>query len=152
MSAKITEARTNISAMVNDDVMPRFVVAKPYLDYVASKAPKPPARPTTPAPSKPPDLTAAKTAVLKMEVDISAGSTYFTTATKTLKAKGLPEDREEVNRMFESGRLRHDKVHTPYTALPQKDKGLTKANFAAFFAKKEAFTKQWGEYRKLLGR
>jgi phosphopantetheinyl transferase (holo-ACP synthase) len=48
--------------------------------------------------------------------------------------------------------MRHDRVHEAFTMLLQKDKAFTRENFSAFFAKKEAFSKLWGDYRKLLGR
>jgi len=54
--------------------------------------------------------------------------------------------------MFESGRMRHDKVHESFTALLQKDKAFTRANFGPFFTKKDAYSKMWAEYRKLLGK
>jgi len=140
MATGVAAARRNITDMINADVMPRFERSKGYVDYLASKTPKPP------------DLTAAKAAVVKMEKDITEGSAYYTTAIKSIQTKGLPANRDEVNRMFDSGRMRHDKVHTPYTTQLQKDKAFTKANFAAFFTKKETFSKQWADYRKLLGR
>jgi hypothetical protein len=180
MASQISAARANITALINNDTLTRFVNSPAYVEYLASKGPKPPAVPPAPpkaaakppapppppvvkpAPPKPaapvakveaaPDLGQAKAAVVKMEVDIAAGATFFNTAITTVKSKGLPAKKDEVNRMFDSARMRHDKVATPYTALLQKDKAFTKTNFAAFFTKKEAFSKQWADYRKLLGR
>ena len=68
------------------------------------------------------------------------------------KREGKPADKDEVGRMFESGRMRHDKVHNAFTALLQKDKAFTRENFGAFFTKKDAFSTLWANYRKLLGK
>jgi len=87
-----------------------------------------------------------------IEKDINDGTAFVNTAMATVKAKGKPADPEEVNRMFQSMRMRHDKVHEAYTKLLQTDKDFTKANFGPFFAKKDAFTKLCMEYRKLLGK
>jgi hypothetical protein len=159
MNTLMQAARTEITSMINMDVLPRFEASNEYKTYLASKAPKapPPAPKAAPkpaaAPAKPAlDLTAAKTAVAAMEKNLIDGTTFLTTATATVKSKGKPADKEEVNRMFESGRMRHDRVHEAFTMLLQKDKAFTRENFSAFFAKKEAFSKLWGDYRKLLGR
>src|SRR2546421_537453 len=82
------------------------------------------------------------------EKDMNDGAKYFTAAAANLKSKGVPGDREEVNRMFDSGRMRHDKVHNAFTTLLQKDKAFTRGNFATVFTKKDAYSKMWMEYRK----
>jgi hypothetical protein len=68
----------------------------------------------------------------------------------SVKSKGLPADQIEINRMFDSARMRHDKVHEAFTDRVQKDKAFTRATQAAFFKKKEDFSKLWADYRKLL--
>ena len=172
MNTLMTTARTEITNMINMDVLPRFEASAAYKEYLASKAPKAPVAPpkAPPAPPKAPpkaavvppkaapvapkpvDLTAAKAAVTLMEKDITDGTTFLTSATANVKTKGKPANPEEVNRMFDSGRMRHDKVHNAFTALLQKDKGFTRENFGAFFTKKDAFSKLWADYRKLLGK
>ena len=150
MNTLMAAAKSEITTMINMDVLPRFEVSKEYKDYLASKAPAPKAPPAPPKPVL--DLTAAKSAVGTMEKDMTDGTTFLTTATATVKSKGKPADKDEVNRMFESGRMRHDKVHTAYTSLLQKDKAFTRENFGTFFTKKDAFSTLWANYRKLLGR
>lgn len=158
MNTLMQAARTEITSMINMDVLPRFEASDAYKGYLAAKAPKAPppapkAAPKPAAPAKPVlDLTAAKSAVAAMEKNLVDGTTFLTTATASVKSKGKPADKEEVNRMFESGRMRHDRVHEAFTQLLQKDKAFTRENFSAFFAKKDAFSKLWGDYRKLLGK
>ncbi len=138
-------------------VKPATPPAKPAVPPAkpATQAAKPAAQSSPPA-AKPaaPDLSAAKAAVTPMEKDLTEGTAFLTTATATatVKTQGKPADKEEVNRMFESGRMRHDKVHNAFTALLQKDKAFTRENFSAFFTKKDAFSKLWADYRKLLGK
>src|SRR5436189_102434 len=79
--------------------------------------------------------------------DSADGAAFVTTATATVKSKGLPKtkegmpDKNAVDSMFQSMRMRHDKVHEAFTKLLQTNKNFTKANFGSTFAKKEAFTK-----------
>jgi hypothetical protein len=134
MAKPLADARVSITKLVNDDVMKRLEKYAPYANYMSAN------NPTT------------KAAVAKMDKDIKDGAKYFTTAIATVKAKGKPADRIEVNRMFDSGRMRHDKVHESFTELVQKEKGFTRSTFATVFREKDDFSKQWQEYRKLLGR
>jgi len=134
MAKPLADARVSITKLVDTDVMRRFENYAPYKNYMAAN------NPTT------------KAAVAKMDKDIKDGAKYFTAAIATVKAKGKPADRIEVNRMFDSGRMRHDKVHESFTELIQKEKGFTRATFATVFKEKDDFSKQWLEYRKLLGR
>jgi hypothetical protein len=115
MAKPLADARVSITKLVDDDVMRRFENYAPYVAYMAAN------NPTT------------KAAVAKMDQDIKDGATYFTSAIATVKAKGKPADRAEVNRMFDSGRMRHDKVHESFTELVQKEKGFTRATFATVF-------------------
>jgi len=137
MASPMMAAKKNIGAMVNADVMPRFMLSKEYLAAAGGKEV---------------DLGPLKAKVAVIEKDINDGTAFVNTAMATVKAKGKPADPEEVNRMFQSMRMRHDKVHEAYTKLLQTDKDFTKANFGPFFAKKDAFTKLCMEYRKLLGK
>ncbi|MGN6366716.1 MAG: hypothetical protein ACTHN5_00365 [Phycisphaerae bacterium] len=152
MATPMQTAKKNIAAMVNADVMPRFMASNEYKAFLAKNAPAatvPPAA-AKPAPA-PVDLGPLKAKAAAIEKDIADGTNFVTIATSTVKSKGKPADREEVNRMFQSMRMRHDKVHEAFTALLQKDKNFTKANFGGTFAKKDAFTKLCMDYRKLLG-
>jgi hypothetical protein len=151
MANPMQAAKKNIAAMVNADVMPRFMVSNEYKEFLAKNAPKAPPPPPPAKPQAAPDLGPLKAKVAPIEKDIADGTAFVTTATATVKSKGKPADREEVNRMFQSMRMRHDKVHEAFTKLLQTDKNFTKANFASTFAKKEAFTKLCMDYRKLLG-
>ena len=156
MSGPMGQAKTNIAKMVNADVMPRFTTSAEYKAYVSASAPAPAAA-AKPAAAAAPDLSALKGKAAAIEKDIAEGTTFVTTATATVKSKGLPQkdgvtDAKAVDGMFQSMRMRHDKVHEAFTALLQKDKNFTKANFAGTFSKKEAFTKLCMEYRKMLGK
>ena len=156
MTAKMKEAKDFVADAFDKDEMlafersPQYLALKPAPARPVTPAPKlpvAPARPVTPAPNP-----ATAKAIIQMEKDMVEGGKFFTTAIATVKAKGRPNDTVEVNRMFDSGRMRHDKVHEAFTELIQKDKTVTRASKAAFFTKKDAFSKQWAEYRKLLGR
>jgi hypothetical protein len=144
MTGAFNAARSEVTAMVEKDVLPRFQDSPLCAKYLAAKAPKP----LVPSAL---DLSAARSAVARMDRDLSDGSAYFVRASATVKAKGVPVNREEVNRMFQSARMRHDKVMLPLTELLQKDKSFTRANFGQFFARKDNFTKLYSDYRKLLG-
>jgi hypothetical protein len=145
MAGPIGQAKTSIAKLVNNDVMPRFATSKEYLA-------------TLPPAAAPVDLGPLKAEAAKIEKDIADGTAFINTATATVKSKGLPKTKEgttdpkAVDSMFQSMRMRHDKVHEPFTALLQKNKNFTKASFGSCFAKKEAFTKLCMEYRKLLAK
>jgi hypothetical protein len=146
MAGPMAKAKTSIAKLVNADVMPRFMTSKEYQAFLAATAPKAP------------DLGPIKAEAAKIEKDIADGTSFVTTATATVKSKGLPKnkdgvtDKTAVDSMFQSMRMRHDRVHEPFTKLLQTNKAFTKANFGTTFAKKEAFTKLCMEYRKVLGK
>jgi hypothetical protein len=89
--------------------------------------------------------------VKKVKVDMAAGMKYFASAQKYIKEKGLPSDREEVTRMFESGRRRHDLVHLPYMEAFRQDKAF-KVKYKAVVADKEKFDAAWAAVRTAIDR
>jgi hypothetical protein len=158
MTALMKQAKEFVAKAFDKDEMIAFEKSPAYLALVT-----PPARPVTPAPAKPVvparPVTPAPTAnpvttkaITQMEKDMVEGTRFFTTAIANVKSKGRPADALEVNRMFESGRMRHDKVNDVFTERVQKDKTFTRATKGAFFTKKDAFSKLWADYRKLLGK
>jgi hypothetical protein len=74
---------------------------------------------------------------------------YFTSALSSIKKNGLPLDPEEVTRMFESGRLRHDKIHEPYTKAIRVDKAFS-TKYKDVAELKKQIDDAWGEYRQAL--
>jgi hypothetical protein len=92
-----------------------------------------------------------KTKMGQVPNEIIEGTKYFTTATASVEKNGLPADRAEVDRMFTSGRMRHDKVHNAFTECAQNDKELAK-NYPKIVEAKKSFSTKWADYRKLLGK
>jgi hypothetical protein len=74
---------------------------------------------------------------------------YYASALSSLKKDGLPRDPEEVTRMFESGRMRHDKIHEPYTKAIQVDKAFT-TKYKDVAALKKQIDDAWADYRRAL--
>jgi hypothetical protein len=159
MAAGLKQAKEFVAKAFDKDEMIAFEKSPAYLALT------PPARPTTPAPKLPvkpvaparpvapapnPIAVATAKSITQMTTDMAAGTTFLKNAIASVKSKGLPSDPIEVNRMFDSARMRHDKVHEEFTERMQKDKGFTRATQAAFFKKKEDFSKLWADYRKLL--
>ena len=134
MTAGLHQAHTDIIKLIEGDTLRRFEASELYKTFEAAHNP------------------ALAAAVTKFHADMIEGTTYYTNAMKTIHDKGLPAKKEEVDRMFASGRLRHDKVNTPFTELLQKNKLFTRAHFQHTFQEKDAFTKKWGEYRAALKR
>lgn len=84
-----------------------------------------------PAPSKPVEDAAVVAKNLKIDKEVKKikaaipdAMKYYASALKYIEKKGVPADREEVNRMFESARMRHDRIHLPYTELIRQDKAF----------------------------
>ena len=152
MTAKLKAAKEFVADAFDKDEMLAFEKSPAYLALT-------PPRPVTPAPKKPvapakpaapaPNAETTK-AILQMTTDMAAGTTFLNSAIASVKSKGLPADQIEINRMFDSARMRHDKVHEAFTERVQKDKAFTRATQAAFFKKKDDFSKLWADYRKLL--
>jgi hypothetical protein len=159
MDSLMKQAKEFVADAFDKDEMLAFERSPQYLALVTpprptTPAPKLPAkpvappRPVTPAPN--PVAIATAKSITQMNTDMAAGTTFLKSAMASVKSKGLPADQIEVNRMFDSARMRHDKVHEEFTERVQKDKAFTRATQAAFFKKKDEFSKLWADYRKLL--
>lgn len=135
MSDGIKKAQAEILKLMERDTLKRFVATAEYLKYLESKNPEAPK---------------TKALIPVIEKEIVEGAKFFTGALAALKAKGVPADKVLRGRMFQSGRMRHDKVAVPFTDRVQKDKSFTRAKFEDLFKKKDAFTKLWGEYGALV--
>jgi len=85
-----------------------------------------------------------------LKTDMAEAKRFLETAIKNVKAKGLPA-KSEVSRMFESGRMRTDKVTKGYTAAVKLDRTFA-TKFAALAADKKKVDTQWAAYRKMLGK
>ena len=133
MGPLVLKAKATVAAAFDKDAMVRFEKSAAYAALN-------------------PEAATTKAGLATVGKDMSDGSTFLKTATANVKAKGKPSDKIEVNRMFDSGRMRHDKVHEWFTERLQKDKSFTRASYGTLFAQKDAFSKLWAEYRKLLGR
>lgn len=82
----------------------------------------------------------------QMARDIKDGLAYYESAIRSVKTEGLPPDDHEVNRMFDSGRRRHEKVHLPWNKVLLADKAFTK-KYAALARDKAKLDTQWAAYR-----
>ena len=92
-----------------------------------------------------------KTKMAQVDKDVIEGTRFYDTATAKVKHDGLPAARAEVDRMFESARMRHDKVHEAFTEAAQNDKELAK-HYVKTVAAKKIYSAKWAAYRKLLGK
>jgi hypothetical protein len=136
--------------MIAFEKTPAYLALNPPAKPAPVAPPKPVVAPKPVAPAPNPVAIATAKSITQMETDMTAGTTFLKNAIASVKSKGLPADQNEVNRMFDSGRMRHDKVHEEFTDRVQKDKSFTRATQLAFFKKKEDFSKLWADYRKLL--
>ncbi len=85
-------------------------------------------------------------AAKKLAPDIAAGLKYYESAINSVKTKGLPPDDREVNRMFDSGRMRHEKVHLAWNKLILADRDFVK-KYAQLARDKQKLDTQWATYR-----
>jgi hypothetical protein len=111
-----------------------------------------------PPPARPEDdeaVVARNAKVDKLAKDMRAAipkaMSYYTSAIKSVKKDGLPFDEIEQRRMFESGRMRHDKIHEAWGYAVRHDKEFTKKYKDVANLKKE-LDDAWAEYRSLLRR
>ena len=86
-----------------------------------------------------------------LEVDVPEANRYLTSALAALKSKGKPKDPVEVTRMYNSGRMRVEKVTNNYTAAARIQSDLTKSHEKLVTAKKKMDT-DWAAYKKALGK
>ena len=86
-----------------------------------------------------------------IRTDLTAAATYFTSALAALKSKGKPRDTVEVTRMFNSGRMRMEKLDTGYLKAVRLDPRFPTRN-AQLAADKKKVDVQWATYKKGLGK
>jgi hypothetical protein len=133
------------------------IVAKAKLDPALASAGKP-------AVDFPSLIAAAKAKLaaenLAREVDkllpninteLTAAKKYFTDALVVLKLKGRPAVSIEVTRMFNSGRMRMEKLDAPYLKAVKADKTFT-TRHTALVAEKKKVNGQYADFKKLLGK
>jgi hypothetical protein len=137
MGTLLQKARDFVRDAFDRDVMNRFEKSEDYKAYYNAKFP---------------EIPKTKALVPQLIKDMADGTAFYNSAIATVKSKGKPANPIEVNRMFDSARMRHDKVHNVFTERAQKDKTFIRDNYKDLFTKKDAFSKLWGEYRKLLGK
>ncbi len=123
------------------------LVSKSKLDPVLKAMDVPP-------PAKPPSDAAvvAKNVKIdqiakKLKTDIAEGLKYYESALKYLKEKGVPDDPLEVRRMFDSGRMRHERVHTPYNDAILADRAFG-TKYKTVVAEKKKLDAAWAAYRR----
>ena len=92
-----------------------------------------------------------KKKMAQIDIDMLEGNRFYDAAIAKVKKDGLPAARPEVDRMFDSGRMRHDKVHEAFTESAQNDKELAK-HYPKTVAAKKLYSAKWATYRKLLGK
>jgi hypothetical protein len=111
-----------------------------------------------PPPNKPEDeaVTVARNEkmlklVRELQAALPKALSYYASAIKSVKKDGLPLDEIEQRRMFESGRMRHDKLHEAWGVAIRSDKEFSKKYKDVAKLKKE-LDDAWAEYRSLLRR
>jgi|SRR5579859_853531 len=111
----------------------------------------------TPPPAKPPasvqDQVNKNLALDKlaktMALDVKEATRYLDSAIKSVAKDGLPHDPIEVNRMFESGRMRHDKVVLAWNKAIQSDRAFT-TKYKTLATDKTKMDTLWAAYRTKL--
>jgi hypothetical protein len=88
-------------------------------------------------------------AAKKLAADIAAGLDYYESAINSVKREGLPADDHEVNRMFDSGRMRHEKAHLAWNKLILADRDFVK-KYAQVARDKQKLDTQWAAYRQAI--
>ena len=86
-----------------------------------------------------------------LRVAIPKAMSYYESAIQSVKQRGLPADEGELRRMFDSGRMRHEKIHEAWGVAIRGDKEFTK-KYKDVAALKEKLDDAWAEYRRLLKR
>jgi hypothetical protein len=81
----------------------------------------------------------------QIAVDVKACLSYLESAIKSVNKDGLPRDPIEVNRMYESGRMRHDKVVTNWNKAIRMDPKFS-AKYKVVAADKVKSDTLWGTY------
>lgn len=89
--------------------------------------------------------------VAELKPMLAEAKRYLEGALKTIKAKGNSKNPIEVTRMFNSGRMRVEKVTTPYTKAARLDPGFA-GKYGPVAAEKKKIDELWADYRKALGK
>jgi hypothetical protein len=105
--------------------------------------------PPATAPTEAKDRIAKNLAVDKLAkqlaIDLKACNSYLESANQSIAREGLPRDPLEVDRMYESGRMRHDKVVNNWNKAIRSDQAF-KTKYKTVAADKEKCDKLWGTY------
>jgi hypothetical protein len=81
---------------------------------------------------------------------IAEGLRYFQAAEENLDTKGVPADNPVlITRMFQSGRMRHEKAHTDYVKGIKLDPEF-KTRYEQLVTDKLALDEAWANYRRRL--
>jgi hypothetical protein len=119
------------------------IVAKAKLDPELTKAGKPAATVER-------DYKVFKLAEA-LKIDVAEAKRYFETALAAVKSKGKPASSSELTRMFDSGRMRTEKVTKNYLVAIKADPAFA-TKYAVIAADKKKVDEQWAAYRKALGK
>ena len=134
MKPFMDKARVSITGLFQSDSLPRFEASSAYLTHVY------------------PERENTIKLIPNMEKAITEFTKFFNTAIASVKSKGPPTDKVEGNRMFDSARMRHDKVHELFTERLQKDKSFNEKGYPDLFKDKKAFSSLYAVYRKEIKR
>jgi len=86
-----------------------------------------------------------------MAVDVKECLRYLESAIKSVNKDGLPSDPVEVTRMFNSGRMRHDKVVLAWNKAIQSDRAFT-SKYKTLAADKAKSDTLWATYTSKLNK
>jgi hypothetical protein len=87
----------------------------------------------------------------QIAVDVKECIRYLESAIKSVTKDGLPRDPVEVTRMFNSGRMRHDKVVTNWNKAVQSDRAFT-TKYKAVATEKAKSDTLWATYTTKLNK
>ena len=149
------KARTPSDAYEAYEAMQK-IAPKTRVDLALTAAGKPAAEVVEAAKAKKlAEANAKETAKLvsTLKTDVAAALKYLESALKATKdkAKFKTVSPAEKTRMFNSGRLRVEKVTTAYAKAVTYDKAFATKN-PVLAASKKKMDEQWGEYREAIGK
>ena len=167
MAPALNHARAANQEIINTQFLPRFEQS-PYYDQFKAVAKDRPLlsralsafktkdgqgpKISSFGPQLPRQMALTRRTVALLDRAIDRYSPYFVNGKRTLSTVGLPSSPREVERLFNQGHQRHQRVVAAFTRRYAQDKTFRPTSYGPFFAKLRQFTRLWVEYKALLKR
>lgn len=131
----VKKAKETVTKSMNSGVVKKFEATEDYQKFLLSK-----------------DDEFRKTQALLSVITeaVDGAIAYFESAKKQLKDNGVPPQKEFRARIFNSARMRSEKVVLFFQDRMQKDKRFERKAYPELFKKKDAVAALWGEVARML--